>query len=101
MYYAAFAASRATRLYVGGTYSTDVADHKKISDFPDDFPDKARYSNKLSILREDRNTCDYDHASRAADLIIPTAEAVSLVKEFLEDTKKYLASKGLMIKGKL
>lgn len=99
LYYAAYAVSRALRLYVLGEYSRDRKDHQRIGQLPADFPDRSRLANKLSVLRDDRNTCDYDHASRAADLLIPTSEAVQLVRDFLAETKSYLKAKGLDIRG--
>ena len=99
LYYSSYAASKAIRLYVSGEYSTEVKDHKKIGKFPVGFPKGNLYANKLSILREDRNTCDYDHNSRVADLVMPPVESVQLVKEFLLDTKIYLKAKGLEVRG--
>ena len=99
LYYAAYAVSRALRLYVWGEYSAEAKDHQRIGHLPDDFPGKARLANQLPVLREDRNTCDYDHASRAVDLLIPTSDAVQLVREFLAETKSYLKAKGLEIRG--
>ncbi len=99
LYYAAYSVSRARRLYVAGEYSTESKDHQKIGHLPDDFPNRGRFANQLSVLHDDRNTCDYDHASRAADLLIPTSEAVQLVRDFLAETKSYLKAKGLDIRG--
>ena len=65
LYYAGYNAARALRLYVNGEYSTDVKDHQKFENLPNDFPSRSRYINQLAILREDRNTCDYDHLSSA------------------------------------
>ena len=45
LYYAAYNASRAVRLYVSGHYSTDVRDHQKSEKLPDDFPNRAQYVN--------------------------------------------------------
>lgn len=100
LYYSSYAASRAVRLYVSGEHSTDVKDHQKIGSLPDDFPERARFSNKLSILRSDRNTCDYDHDSHATSLVTPTSEAIQLAKDFLDETRKYLKARGLAVRGK-
>lgn len=100
-YYAAYAVSRSIRLYVNGYHSTDVKDHQRIGELPDGFPQNNRFSNKLSILREDRNTCDYDHESRASDLLISSSDAAELVKDFLIEAKKYLDGRGLHIRGRL
>lgn len=101
LYYAAYAGSRAIRLYVYGDHSTDVKDHQKIGSVPDDFPDKARFSNFLDVLRDDRNSCDYDHVSRSTDLVTPPAEAAEIVKAFLIEVKAYLAARGLNVRGKI
>lgn len=95
LYYAAYNAGRAVRLYVKGEYSTDVKDHQKIMELPEDFPNIARYKNQLSILREDRNISDYDHISKAKDLALGTSIANTLVSDFLKDVKNYLKGKGL------
>ncbi|MGA2602104.1 MAG: hypothetical protein ABSH09_34495 [Bryobacteraceae bacterium] len=95
LYYASYNVSRAIRLCVNGEYSTEVGDHKKIDILPDDFPNRIRYANRLGVLRDDRNMCDYDHTGRIGDLIIDVAEAVQLVEEFLNDTQNYLRGRGV------
>lgn len=100
LYYSAYAASRATRLQVHGHFSVDVKDHQKIGDLPDDFPNKALYSNRLDILREDRNTCDYDHASVVGDLLISPADATILVRDYLIETRAYLEARGQRLRGR-
>lgn len=95
LYYAAYNISRSLRLFVKGIYSQDVKDHQKFNELPDDFPSKDRYVNQLEILREDRNMCDYDHTSRAGDLVLGTSIATSLVKDFLNTAKSYLIDKGV------
>lgn len=82
LYYGAYNVSRAVRLCVSGEYSSDPADHKKISELPDDFPHQATYNNRLSVLRGDRNLCDYDHTARCGDLSIGVADSVGLVERF-------------------
>jgi len=94
-YYSAYTAARAVRLYVKGEYSTDVKDHQRFWELPADFPAKDRFANQLSILREDRNLCDYDHTARAADLVLGRADSLALAGEFLQYTKAYLGQKGL------
>ena len=94
-YYSAYTASRSVRLYVSGHYSTDVKDHHKFDELPEDFPSKDRFANKLSVLREDRNLCDYDHTARASDLVLGTAESLALASEFLDKAMKYLRQNGL------
>lgn len=100
LYYSSYAASRAVRLYVAGEHSTDVKDHQKIGNLPDDFPERARFNNKLALLRDDRNTCDYDHTSCAGDLFMSTSEAIRITKNFLEEVREYLISKGLDVQGR-
>ena len=95
LYYAAYNASRAVRLYVSGHYSTDVRDHQKSEKLPDDFPNRAQYVNKIIVLRTDRNICDYDHASTASDLLLGSTKSTELVEAFLDDAVIYLAGKGL------
>lgn len=95
LYYAAYNAARAVRLYVTGDYSTDIKDHQKFDKLPDDFPRRARYVNQLAVLREDRNTCDYDHISRASDLILGTRGSMELAREFLKDVRAYLNNRGM------
>ena len=95
LYYAAYNAARAVRLYVSGEYSTDANDHQKFGQLPKDFPSRAQYVNKLAVLREDRNTCDYDHMSTASDLVLGSTSSLTLVRDFMADTTAYLQSKGL------
>jgi hypothetical protein len=90
LYYAAYNVSRAVRLCVNGEYSTDASDHKKIEVLPDDFPDKNTYANRLAVLREDRNLCDYDHVARRSDLVWSEDDSAEIVEKFLHDAKKYL-----------
>ena len=97
LYYAAYNVSRAVRLQVSGDYSTDVKDHQKFDNLPDDFPARPRYANQLAVLREDRNTCDYDHTATAVDLALGTTESTMLVREFLDDAKSYLRSHDLSL----
>ena len=98
LYFAAYAGSRAVRLYVRGHFSREVKDHHNIGDLPNDFPLRSTYANKLVVLREDRNLSDYDHTSRAPDLAITSSDAARLVKDFLSDVKVYLRKKGLRVR---
>jgi hypothetical protein len=95
LYYGAYNTSRAIRLAVNGDYSTDSSDHKKIETLPDDFPRKSIYSNRLGVLRDDRNLCDYDHTVRIGDLLIGVDEAVELVQQFMTDAQVYLSNRGV------
>ena len=100
MYFAAYAASRAVRLHTSGQYSTEVKDHQRIGELPDDFPAKAQFANRLDLLRADRNTCDYGHLSSANDLSLSTTDTTQLVTDFLTETRNYLIARGLQIRGK-
>ena len=95
LYYAAYNVSRAVRLCVSGEYSTDSSDHKRIDTLPDNFPDKSKYANRLTVLRDDRNLCDYDHTAKLADLVVGVNDAVELVQRFLEDARAYLKQRGV------
>lgn len=94
-YYAAYTFSRAVRLCHDGHYVADVTDHKMLGLLPDGFHNKNRYANKLPLLRDDRNLCDYDHSATEADLVIPVNEAEVLVSEFLFDVNLYLGERGV------
>lgn len=100
-YYASYLGSKCVRFFVFGDHSKDVADHKKVGELPDDFPQRALYSNKLSVLREDRNSCDYDHECKVGDLIISQGDAQVLVKAFLVDVTNYVANRGLTLRSAL
>lgn len=97
LYYAAYNVSRAVRLCEHGEFSTEVADHKKVESLPDGFPNKNSYANRLGILRDDRNTCDYDHTSSIGGLITTVPDAIALVTEFLRDARTYLRGKGITV----
>ena len=83
-YYGAYNVSRALRLYVSGEYSMDSSDHKKIVSLPDDFPNRDTYANRLDVLREDRNLCDYDHSAKLNDLLWTVSESEELTTVRLE-----------------
>jgi hypothetical protein len=97
LYYAAYNASRAIRLCVTGDYSTDSTDHKKIGALPEDFPNKSMYANRLEVLRDDRNLCDYDHTASLPDLVVGVDDAVELVEQFLDDAQNYLKRRGVSV----
>jgi hypothetical protein len=97
LYYAGYNVSRAIRLCVSGEYSTEVSDHKKIDALPDDFPDRNTYANRLAVLREDRNVCDYDHVASRGDLVWGVEESVEILDKFLRAAKKYLRGRGVVI----
>jgi hypothetical protein len=95
LYYAAYNLVRSVRLDAQGVYSTDGAEHKKVDDLPADFPSLAIYQNKLPLLREDRNLCDYDHTAVAADLVV--ADARDLVTQLLDDARAYLRGRSIHV----
>ena len=97
MYYGAYTACRSVRLFDSGAYLTDVKDHQKFNELPNDFPQRNRFANQLAILREDRNLCDYNHSARAADLVLGTNTTEQLVGEFLAEVRNYLRSKGMEV----
>ena len=97
LYYAAYNVSRAVRLCVSGDYSIDSSDHKKIEVFPDDFPNKHRYANRLGALRDDRNLCDYDHTAKFSDLVVGVDEAVELVQQLMKDAEDFLKLRGVSL----
>ena len=94
-YYAAYNVSRAVRLCVNGEYSTDSSDHKKIEELPNDFPNRNTYSNKLGVLRDDRNLCDYDHTAKIGELVLGIDDSQRLVEEFQLDARTYLRGRGV------
>lgn len=101
LYYSGYCCTKATRYFYSGVHSTDSSDHKKVGELPSDFPNAATFKNKLTVLRDDRNTCDYDHASKAKNLIISTPEATSLIRDLLNETKVYFVEKGFSLRGKV
>ena len=98
LYYAAFCAARAVKLEVDGEYSASVAEHGNVwKSLPRKFPDRDRFANRLAVLRNDRNICDYDHTARARDLIIGRADSRALVDDFLKSVKEFLIARGLAL----
>jgi hypothetical protein len=97
LYYGAYNVSRSVRLCTQGDYSVESADHKKIDAVPDDFPNKNTYANRLGVLREDRNLCDYDHTATQVDLILGVEDSLQLVDGFLRDAKRYLKGRGVKL----
>ena len=97
LYYGAYNVSRAVRLCVQGEYSCDTGDHKKIEVLPEDFPDRNTYANRLGVMREDRNLCDYDHAAARRDLVYDLEDSGVIVEKFLHDARKYLRHRGVKI----
>ena len=73
----------------------DSSDHKKIETLPDDFPNKNKYANRLGVLRDDRNLCDYDHTAKLTDLVVGAKDATELTQQFLNDAQGYLKRRGV------
>jgi uncharacterized protein (UPF0332 family) len=96
-YYGAYNCARSVRFAEDGTYSTDSSDHKKIEELPKGFPNLNTYTNRLRLLRDDRNLCDYDHTVSEAELAITRDEGLALVGGFLRDAKLYLRNRGIRV----
>ena len=92
-YYGVYNVSRALRLAVSGQYSQDIKDHEKIGDLPDNFPDKSTYANRLRLLKDDRNLCDYDHTAVETDLGINRVDTITLVGNFVLHARDYLRAR--------
>lgn len=96
-YYGAYSVSKAVRLAVNGQYSREVKDHEKVGDLPDDFPDKNTYANRLRLLRDDRNLCDYDHTVVEADLGMTSTDALALVGGLVSHARGYLRTRKYLV----
>lgn len=98
-YYACYNASKALRFHMDGNFSSDVTDHKKIGDLPDDFPNKEYFKNKIESMRTDRNSCDYDHQIAQDDLIDSPESIRNVSTDFLEEVQIYCNNRGLALTG--
>jgi len=98
-YYSVYSSSKALRIYEKGEYSTEVKDHQRVADLPDQFPHRARFKLVLESMREDRNTCDYDHAATTQNLLYSASELHTSTRDFLVEVKKYIGTKGLILRG--
>lgn len=101
LYYATYNISKSVRFECEGTHSTDVKDHSKVGSLPATFPNRATYENELSTLRDDRNSCDYDHMIRASDLVNNTTHYSNLALSFIRDAHDYLKNRGVALGKKL
>lgn len=101
LYYASYNVSKSIRFNHDGNHSTDVKDHTKVGSLPNGFPNKSTYENELTTLREDRNSCDYDHIIKSKDLVKSTAEYVSIVTSFMRDAHDYLSNRGITLGKKI
>jgi len=94
LYYAAYNTSGAVRLGHDGVYSQDPTDHKKVGELPAALPQQNTFAVQLPHLRDDRNLCDYDHTALVTDLMIPPADALTLVDAFITEARMFLGAKG-------
>jgi hypothetical protein len=101
LYYAGYNASKSIRYDSDGDHSTDVKDHAKVGSLPDGFPNKATYENELKSLRDDRNSCDYDHIIKAPDLLQSTTHYQALISGFLRDAHDHLSARGVILEKKI
>ena len=98
-YYACYSASRALRYLVTGNISMgEVADHKKIGELPNDFPDRLKWADVLVEMRNDRNLADYQPWSNSLkELAVQPSLTLVLAENFVREAKKYLKSRGVRI----
>jgi hypothetical protein len=97
-YYAAYNASRSVRYLVSGFVKLDGEDHKHVGDLPDDFPDRANWSNFTVELRRDRNTADYEPWDRIRrSLTFDPDEALEKTHGFVRVCRDYLKQKGVRL----
>jgi len=101
LYYAGYNVSKSIRYDSDGNHSTDVKDHAKVGALPDGFSNKATYENELKSLREDRNSCDYDHMIKAPDLLQSTSYYQALISRFLRDAHDHLSARGVILEKKI
>lgn len=94
LYYASYNVSKSVRFDWDGVFSKDPKDHSKIGELPDIFPNRATYGNELKNLREDRNSSDYDHLTKAGDLLKTPNDYQLLVLSFLRDAHDHLSQRG-------
>jgi uncharacterized protein (UPF0332 family) len=95
-YYTCYIASRAVRFAKEGQYDTSPDDHKQIGKLPNDFPDRDEWKDKLTKLRADRKTADYDHTAGISSLELePKLHLINAIA-FQACVKKYLKENGLL-----
>ena len=75
----------------------DVKDHKRIGEFPDDFPNSNTFATGLEGLRDDRNLADYNHDATENDLLMVPGDVETLVTEFRAEANKYLTDHGITL----
>ncbi len=93
-YYAAYNASKAVRYLVNGQVSLKGDDHQEAPNLPDDFPNVAHWSARISELYQHRLRADYDHwANTQNEQTIPPADCIQFAEEFMTDCTVYVQSK--------
>lgn len=101
LYYASYNVSKSVRFDNDGNFSTESKDHSKVGSLPAGFPNHAMYENELKNLREDRNSCDYDHLAKLDDLLKSPADYETMVLEFIRHAHDHLSSRGNTLGAKL
>jgi len=96
-YYAAYNIRRAIALNASGHFAMDVKDHKRIGEFPDDFPNSNTFATGLEGLRDDRNLADYNHDATENDLLKVPGDVETLVTAFRTEAHKYLTDRGITL----
>jgi len=97
-YYAAYSASKAIRYLTTGDTLTDAADHKRVGDLPDDFPNKNGWAVFLNDLRDARNRCDYDPwPDTKSALPLPVHELSAQAAKFVREARAYLKQRGVKL----
>ena len=76
-------------------FSTEVDDHKKVGDFPDEFPKRSIWADVLTKFRADRNLADYDHTARSEDLSTPLMNTCGMRASYSQKLKLISEPKGL------
>ena len=97
-YYAAYNASKAIRYLNNGFVSLKGDDHARASsELPDDFPDAATWSEKLSRLYELRLWADYDNwTTTIASLSSETTKAITDAEAFIGAARTFVNFKFTM-----
>lgn len=98
-YYATYNVSKAVRYLVKGFVSLKGDDHGKAAiELPDDFPDVAKWSSKVSALYEHRLRADYDNwAKTHEEQTLTSEDAINDAAQFIDVARMYLNKKFDMI----
>jgi hypothetical protein len=94
-YYAVYNVSKSIRYIVNGFVSLKGDDHGKASiDLPNDFPNIAVWSGKISMLYEHRLRADYDNwEATSTEHTLSPAETIKIADEFIDEAQIYLKTK--------